>query len=143
MTPPARLLGRPPRRGLGLLDALIGLALLSIGMLALAGFQTRLVAQTSEAQARNQAMQFANELLSLALVDPANLDCYRLPAGGSCGNAAALNETAQWGERVLGQLPGALLAQATRSGTQMTVLIQWSREPGAEARRLQVTTDVQ
>jgi Tfp pilus assembly protein PilV len=130
-------------RGIGLLDALIGLALLSVGMLALAGFQTKLVAQTTEAQSRAQAMQYANELLNTALVDPANLDCYSFPASGSCANAVARAETDLWGQRVLEQLPGALAAQATRNGTQLTVVIEWTREPAAETRRLQVTTDVQ
>lgn len=134
---------RLPVRGLGLLDALIGLALLSVGMLALAGFQTRLVAQTTDTQARAQAMQFANELLSLALVDPGNLDCYSLPAAGTCASAAARSATNDWGLRVQQQVPGALSAQATRAGTRITVLIQWSREPGAAAHQLQVTTDVQ
>jgi len=142
---PPRHATRGPRaqRGIGLLDALIGLVLLSVGMLALAGFQTRLVAQTTEAQSRAQAMQYANELLNTALVDPANLDCYSLPATGLCANAVARAETTQWGQRVLQQLPGALSARATRNGTQLTVLIEWTREPAAETRRLQVTTDVQ
>lgn len=131
------------QRGIGLLDALIGLALLSVGMLALAGFQTKLVAQTTEAQSRAQAMQHANELLNTALVDPANLDCYSLPASGNCASAAARAKTDQWGQSVLQQLPGALTAQATRDGTRLTVLIEWTREPAAETRRLQVTTDVQ
>jgi Tfp pilus assembly protein PilV len=75
--------------------------MLAFGMLAMAGFQTRLVAQTSEAQARNQApCGLADELLSPALVDPANLACYRRAGRRQLRQRRRRgHETAQWGER--------------------------------------------
>ncbi len=139
-TPAARV---RPARGLGLLDALIGLVLLAVGMLALAGFQTRLVGQTTDAQTRAVAMQFANELLSTALVDPANLACYSVPASAGCASVVARNSTAQWAERVAGGLPGPVSVQALLAGTQLTVLIDWTAKNGQDTSRLQVVTDVQ
>lgn len=132
-----------PARGLGLLDALIGLVLLAVGMLALAGFQTRLVSLTTDAQTRAVAMQFANELLSTALVDPANLACYSVPASAGCASAVARNRTAQWATRVAGGLPGPVSVQAQLAGTQLTVLINWASRNGQDNSRLQVVTDVQ
>jgi Tfp pilus assembly protein PilV len=135
---------RSPVRGVGLLDALIGLGLLGFGMLALAGFQTRMVAQTTEAQTRAVAMQFANDLLSTAQVDPDNLNCYTLPDNlGGCSSTAARANTNGWGERVSAALPGAVSAQSTRTGTEMTVLIQWTGKASNEPRILRVVTDVQ
>jgi type IV pilus assembly protein PilV len=139
-------LKRPPR-GMSLVDALIGMSLMAFGMLALAGFQTRMVAQTTEAQTRAVAMQFANELLNTALVDPDNLACYSFPAAGACASAVARNNTLLWGQRVGNDLPGPVAVTATQVGTRMTVVIGWSGKATAEdaavARRLQVETDVQ
>lgn len=136
----------PPRRyrGLGLLEALIGLALLGFGMLALAGFQTRMVAQTTEAQTRAVAMQFANELLTTALVDPANLDCYSLPDnGGPCTSTAARTNTNNWAARISGGLPGPVVATSTRTGTRLAVQIGWTGKGSNDPRTLTVVTDVQ
>ncbi len=131
------------RRGMTLVDALIGMSLMAFGMLALAGFQTRMVAQTTEAQTRTVAMQFANELLNTALVDPANLACYSLPAAGVCASAVARNGTNAWGLRVGNGLPGPVAVTATQAGTRMTVQIGWAGKDSGEARTLTVVTDVQ
>lgn len=143
MQRPSQRLRLTPRRGLGLLDALIGLALLAFGLLALVGFQTRLLAQTTDAQTRAVAMQFANELLSTALVDPVNLACYSVPAAGGCTSAAARNSTDQWRERVAAGLPAPVSVRADLAGTQLTVVIDWTARSSAAASRLQVVTDVQ
>lgn len=136
-----------PGRGMSLVDALIGMSLMAFGMLALAGFQTRMVAQTTETQNRTVAMQFANELLNTALVDPDNLACYSLPAAGVCASAVARDGTDAWGVRVAGGLPGPVAVTATQAGTRLRVQIGWSGKPdvdGADvARTLVVETDVQ
>jgi len=137
-------LAAQPRRGFGLLDALIGLAMLGFGMLALAGFQTRMVAQTTEAQTRVVAMQFANELLTTAFVDPANLNCYSLPDnGGACASPAARTNTNGWAVRVGAALPGAVTATSTRTGTRFEVQIDWTGKDSNGLRKLRVVTDVQ
>lgn len=132
-----------PERGLGLLDALIGLALLGFGMLALAGFQTRMVAQTTEAQTRAVAMQFANELLTTAFVDPSNLDCYSMPDNGlPCASTAARTNTNDWALRVANALPGPVTATSIRTGTRLEVRIDWFGKGSNDPRELTVVTDV-
>ncbi len=126
-----------------LVDALVGMSLMAFGMLALAGFQTRMVAQTTEAQTRAVAMQFANELLNTALVDSDNLDCYRFPAAGACASAVARDNTTLWGQRVGNALPGPVAVTSTRVGTQLSVVIGWSGKELGAARTLTVVTDVQ
>ena len=90
---PHFLENRHPQRlriaGVGLLDALISLAILSFGMLAMTRFQGRMVAQTTESQSRQLATQLAGEQLSTVLVDVANAACYTKPQSGTCGNAGA------------------------------------------------------
>jgi type IV pilus assembly protein PilV len=130
-------------RGVGLIDALVALAILAFGLLAMTRFQGRMVAQTTEVQSRSVAIGLADELMSTALVDPANLACYTVPAAGSCGNAVARTRTDEWAERATDRLPGSSSAIATVTGTRLTVVLGWTGKESNEARQLTVETDVQ
>ncbi|MBL8288562.1 MAG: pilus assembly protein PilV [Rubrivivax sp.] len=132
------------RRGSGLLDGLIALAILAFGMLAMTRFQGRMVAQTTEAQSRQVATQFSSELLATVLVDTANATCYTLPQAGTCANAAAATRAADWATRVAAALPGTVTSTATLdAGTgRMTVVVSWTGKDSGEARRLETVTDV-
>ena len=136
------------QRGVGLLDAMIAMAILAFGLLALTRFQGHMMAQTKETQSRSVARQFADELMSLALVDPANVNCYTLPAAGACGNPTARAMTTAWATRVAnGRLPGVVTATAALAGTQLTVTLNWTGRDTTEAvdvpRTLMAVTDVQ
>jgi type IV pilus assembly protein PilV len=134
----------PAQRGLGLLDALIAMALLAFGLLGLAGLQARLVQQTTESQQRATANQLGNELLHTALVDsPANVGCYTLPASGSCGNSTVRARTNDWGTRVAAALPGTVTATSVAAGTRLTVTIGWTGKASDEPRSLTLVSDVQ
>ena len=87
-------------RGSGLLDGLIALAILAFGMLTMTRFQGRMVAQTTDAQARQVATQMSSELLATVLVDTSNAACYTLPQSGTCANTAAKTRAADWATRV-------------------------------------------
>lgn len=145
--------GRPPgarrpalqrSRGIGMLDALIALAILSFGLLALTRFQSRAIAQTTEAQSRQVAMQLSDELLSTVLVDVANATCYTLPQVGVCGSAVAKAGTTAWQARVTAALPGTVSSGAVLDAAtgRFTVSMGWTGKASADARTLQVTTDV-
>ncbi len=135
---------RSSARGVGLIDALIALAILSFGLLALTRFQGRLTAQATDAQSRAIANRLADELMGTALVDlPANLACYSFPAAGACGNATARANTTAWAARVLTSLPGAQAATATVNGTRFTVVLGWRSKDTDEVRQLTAVTDVQ
>jgi type IV pilus assembly protein PilV len=137
---------RAGQRGLGMIDALIALAILAFGLLALTRFQGRMTSQSTDAQARQTANRLAGELVSRALVDPGNLACYTVPAAGTCGNAAARTMTNEWQTRVTGALPGSPAVTATLSGTpatRLTIQITWtSKDQDADARQLVTVTDV-
>lgn len=140
---------RPPRhratvRGIGLIDALIALAILSFGLLAITRLQGRMVTSTTDAQLRQTAVQLADELLNTAIVDVDNAACYTLPQSGTCGNAGAKTRTTEWATRVAAALPGSVTSTvALNAGTgQMTLNIAWTGREASEARQLQVVTDV-
>lgn len=134
---------RRQARGVGLIDALIAMAILSFGLLALTRFQGRMVAQTTEVQSRAAALQLADELMSTALVDPDNLACYTVPAAGACASAVARASTDAWAARTLGALPGTTTATSTQVGTRLTVVIGWTGKESQDPRQLTAVTDVQ
>lgn len=132
------------RRGSGLLDGLIALAILAFGMLAMTRFQGRMFAQTTEAQSRQVATQFSSELLATVLVDTANAACYTLPQTGTCANTAAKTRATDWATRVGAALPGTVTSTATLdAGTgRLTLVVSWTGKDSGEARRLETVTDV-
>lgn len=143
---------RPSRRaqaGVGLIDALVALVILSFGMLAIAGFQARLLSQGSDAGTRMQASALADELLSYAAVDVPNKACYQAPLNGAncagAASAAAAAYTAAWADRVASAVPGFQSASAALQdgGQRLTVSIRWtSKADESDVRELEATTDV-
>jgi hypothetical protein len=112
-------------------------------MLAMTRLQARAVAQGSESQSRLTASQFADELLSAALVDSANFACYTLPAAGACGSATAAARTADWKTRLEATLPYASATSTYTAATQqLQVVVNWRGKEGGDTRRLEATTDV-
>lgn len=140
------------QRGLSLIDALVALLILSLGMVALTGYQARVLAQGSDAQNRLLATRLADELLDLALIDPgANAVCYTLPAPATCPSAAALNAASQWLKHVndsglplaTGFSPTATLSPNGR----LTVNLKWrgrivAQGVGSEDHEITRSTDV-
>ena len=144
MTRAARHPGRATQRGIGLLEGLIAVAILSFGLLGLARFQSGLIAQSTEAQGRMLASQFADELLNTVLVDTANAGCYTLPQAGGCASAAATARASDWRTRALAALPGddeagSVLDAATQ---RFTVTLRWTGKSSTDRHNLRMTTDV-
>lgn len=132
------------RRGVGLFDALIALAILSFGLLAMTRFQGRMVAQTTETQARQVATQLASEHLSTVLVDVNNAACYTLPQAGVCASAGAMAGTTAWATRTAAALPSPVTTSSTLNAAtgRLTVAITWTGKDSGDPRRLETVTDV-
>ena len=130
--------------GVGLFDALVSLAILSFGMLAMTRFQGRMVAQTTESQSRLVATQLAAEHLSTVLVDVGNAACYTRPQLGACANAGAITRTAVWASDVASKLPGTVTSVAALDGAtgRMTLTIGWTGKDTGDARTQTTVTDV-
>ena len=139
----ARQPRRAAQRGIGLLDGLVAMAILSFGLLGLARFQSGLIAQSTEAQGRMVASQFADELLNTVLVDTSNAACYTLPALGVCTSAAATARANDWRTRALAALPGDDDATSLLdAGTQrFTVTLRWTGKASTDRHQLAMTTD--
>ena len=122
---------RLPRNqsGVMLLEALIGILIFSIGILALLGMQATAMRATIDAKYRSEAAFFANEIIGTMWVDRPNLALY---ATASCAGHPDCNN---WLARVQVGLPNAIGANAPTiviAGQQATVTIKWQR-PGDSA----------
>jgi len=114
------------QRGVMLLEALIGILIFSIGILALLGMQATAMRATVDAKYRSEAAFLANEIIGTMWVDRANLASY---ATASCAGYTGCND---WMTRLQAKLPNAAGANAPTiaiAGQQATVTIFWQR-PG-------------
>ena len=131
-------------RGVGLLDALIAMAILAFGLLGMTKLQGRMISQATETQSRGLAMQLGDELLNKALVDPNNAACYTVPSVGVCGSAVAQATAAAWAARSVAELPGSPSAGAVLDAAtgRLTVTLNWTGKESQDTRTLTAVTDV-
>jgi len=121
---------RSEQEGVMLLEALLGILIFSIGILALIAMQATAMRATVDAKYRAEASFLANEILGTMWVDRANLSNYATSPGSpaSCPSAKPCG----WISRVQTLMPNATGANAPEiaiSGTQVTVTVRWVR-PG-------------
>lgn len=117
---------RQPQHGVMLLEALIGILIFSIGILALLGMQAVAMSTTIDAKYRSEASFLANEIVGVMWGDPANLSDY---ATASC---AATPRCTDWLARVQALLPNATGANAPTiavNNRRVEVTVRW-QPPG-------------
>ncbi|MGD9951815.1 MAG: type IV pilus modification protein PilV [Burkholderiales bacterium] len=119
--------------GVALLEALVGILIFSIGILALMGLQAQSIRNTVEAKYRNEAAYLANQIIGQMWVDRANLADYDT-GGGASANMDA------WRARVANTLPrvvvgGANSPEIAVAGNQVTVTIFWQMPGNDSAQR--------
>jgi type IV pilus assembly protein PilV len=110
-----------------LLEALIGILIFSIGILALLGMQATAMRATIDAKYRSEAAFLANEIIGTMWVDRVNLGLY--DTGTGCTSHPECNS---WLTRAQAKLPNATGANAPTiviNGQQATVTVFWQR-PG-------------
>jgi type IV pilus assembly protein PilV len=121
--------------GVALLEALVGILIFSIGILALMGLQAQSIRNTVEAKYRNEAAYLANQIIGQMWVDRDNLAAY------DTGGGANPNMT-DWRTQVANTLP-RVVAGGTNSptidvaGNQVTVTIFWQL-PGSDSVQRQI-----
>jgi type IV pilus assembly protein PilV len=127
--------------GVALLEALVGILIFSVGILALMGLQAQSIRNTVEAKYRNEAAYLANRIVGQMWVDRTNIAAYDTDGG------ANLNMIA-WRNQVAATLPGIVAAGANSptidvAANQVTVTVFW-RMPGADSavRQLQVVAQI-
>jgi Tfp pilus assembly protein PilV len=123
---------------------MIALVILTFGLLAMMRFQARMVTATTESQGRLTALQLSDELLTHALVDPGNVNCYTLPQVGVCASVAAKARAEDWADRAASALPGTVTTQASHNAVngRFMVRVRWTGRESNEQRTLEASTDV-
>jgi type IV pilus assembly protein PilV len=132
-----RALARKAQHGVALLEALVGILIFSIGILAMMGLQAQSIRNTVEAKYRNEAAYLANQIVGQMWVDRANMADYDTAAGTPNVNMTA------WRTRVASTLPGITVGGAnsptiTVAGPQVTVTLFW-KMPGADSSTRQLS----
>ena len=122
------------QRGATLLEALIGILIFSIGILALVGMQALAIKHMSDAKYRSDASFFANEIIGQMWVNRASLGTYAYAGAGA--PPAAINS---WVTSIQNALPGVTAAAnlpiITVAGTTVTVTVRWQLPGGADVHR--------
>jgi len=125
------------QQGVVLLEALIGILIFSLGILALVAMQAVSVSTVSNARYRTEAAFLANEIISEIWVDRGtnydNVPKYAVSSGVSGGAPSA----DAWVRKVYSLLPGSdtyppdvTVVSPVAGGRQVTVTIRW-RAPDA------------
>jgi len=122
------------QRGATLLEALIGILIFSIGILALVGMQALAIKHMSDAKYRSDAAFFANEIIGQMWVNRGSLGSYAF--SGSGAPPAAIDG---WVTSIQNALPGVTAAAnrpiITVAGTTVTVTVRWQLPGGADVHR--------
>jgi type IV pilus assembly protein PilV len=119
------------QQGVVLLEALIGILIFSLGILALVAMQAVSVSTVSNARYRTEAAFLANEIISQIWVDRGtsygNVANYAISAGSASSPPAQA-----WVQKVYAELPGSntnppdiVIATPPEGGRQVTVTIRW------------------
>lgn len=136
---------RAKQDGVVLIEALLGILIFSIGILALIGMQSVAVKNTTDARYRTEAAYLANSILSQIRLDLANVPFY------DDTNAGTYAPRTTWRNQVEALLPGVNIVAAQRvpeidivpgptfagdaaPPSQVTVKIHW-RQPGDDTDR--------
>jgi type IV pilus assembly protein PilV len=125
--------------GVMLLEALIGILIFSVGILAMVAMQGMAVGYVSDAKYRSDAGFLADEILSHMWVDRTNLVNYRC-----CTPVGTSPNLAPWIVKVNNALPGSAIAGNepaisvdTTTGT-VDVTIRWQLPSGESVRNYRV-----
>lgn len=107
--------------GVALLEALLGILLFSIGILAVVGLQAVAVRTVADSQYRMEAAFLANDIVGQIWANRGNVSLYEY-SGGTAG--AVLSP---WVQKVEGTLPGAADNPPTIEvdGSVITVTVRW------------------
>jgi type IV pilus assembly protein PilV len=130
--------------GVMLLEALIGILIFSLGILALVGMQATAIRASTDARDRTEASNLAAQIVGELWLDRANLANYAYNGGGT--PPAAL---ANWVTQVENSLPGAAANHPTITigasptlpasvGTEVEVVVFWQNP--SDPNRIRTST---
>ena len=114
--------------GVILIEALVGMLIFLIGVLALMGMQAAAISTTSQAKYRSDAALFASQIVSQMWADPNNIATYGYLSGSSSNPFVN-----QWVSRVTTSMPGTststnpprILVTLASGGYNVVVNVRW------------------
>jgi len=148
---------RGPRaqEGVMLLEALIGILLFTVGILALVGLQASMIRATNDVQYRSEATYLANQIIGRIWLDRTNVANYaHRPTGGgaTCDPTGADGTnavTTAWLTTVTSTLPGATAAMqqivvdtTAAANNRVTVRVCWRGPQDAAPRNIVATANI-
>lgn len=136
--------------GVVLIEALLGILIFSIGILALIGMQSVAVKNTSDARYRTEASFLASSIVSQIRLDMANVALY-----DDATNPGNYPPRTTWRQQVEALLPGIDLAATQRvpsiavapgptyagdtdPSSQVTVVVRWLQPGETQERRFEI-----
>ena len=129
--------------GVMLIEALIGILIFSIGILALIGMQATAVRNTADARYRSEASFLATEVIGRMWIDIADLPKFDKDYAGTFAPRD------DWETKVSVTLPGVDLTGATRptieldtATNEVTVTVLWQQPGETTTRRLQMVNRI-
>ena len=111
-----KIQGPKSQQGVMLLEALVGILIFTVGIVAIMGLQAASIAQVTQSKYRTDASYLANQLFGIMWGDTANISSYT-----SSGGARAT-----WDTTVANTLPGGTGTVAV-VGPQVTFTINWKQ----------------
>lgn len=124
------------QRGATLLEALIGILIFSVGILALVGMQTLAIRHMADARYRSEASFLANEIIGRMWVNKGNLAAFAY--GGSGTPPAAVDGWVTTIQNTLPGVTGGNLPSIVLAGSQVTVTVRWQL-PGSSENHQHIT----
>ena len=131
--------------GVMLIEALIGILIFSIGILALLGMQGAAIKNTTDARYRSEAAFLATQIVGQMWVDLNNLASY------DTDNAAAYGARDAWANSVANTLPGVTIGGARTPTIQVgpdpalgladrevRVQVQWQQPGETDTRQVTI-----
>jgi type IV pilus assembly protein PilV len=114
-----------PQQGVMLIEALIGILIFSIGILAMLGMQAVAMQATIDAKYRSEASYLANQIIGTIWVDRGHIADY------ATTNPGTYDPRDAWKDEVARLLPGVDANAPTIEvdGSKVTVTVKWMR-PG-------------
>jgi type IV pilus assembly protein PilV len=129
------------QQGIMLLEALIGILIFSIGILAMLGMQAVGMRNTIDSKYRSEAAYLANQIVGTMWVDRGNIATYDDAGAGNARKTAWLN-------RVDSTLPQDPVDPTTTApiiavaGRQATITIRWKRPGDSTVSRYIVVAQI-
>lgn len=143
------------QRGVGLVEVLIAVLVLSIGLLGLAGLQLRTLRNNQSALERGMAVVETHKIVDAMRADRANaiLNLYNITLAAANPSGTLFRQVAvrRWRENITASLGVGATGSILCDGTNCTIVIQWNDQRGTQgsaaertaAATYQVTTQVQ